>query len=215
MSKGCNNDLCFENIYFSYSDNHNQKKICQNLNLNIKNGIFTSIIGPSGSGKTSLLKMIAGLIGYQKGQITFENKKINKIFRKITLVQQNVALMPWLNVYQNIVLAKKSYRTNFETEAIRVIKDVGLESSTNLFPYQLSGGMLQRVAIARAIAMKPELILADEPTGNLDTENSVMISDILFKYVKEEGSSLIMVTHDPKLANKAKRKIRIKDGKIK
>ena len=83
--------------------------------------------------------MIAGLIGYQEGQIRFENKKINKIFRKITLVQQNVALMPWLNVYQNIVLAKNSYKTNFETEAIRVIKDVGLESYTNLFPYQLSG----------------------------------------------------------------------------
>ena len=82
-------------------------------------------------------------------------------------------------------------------------------------PSQLSGGEQQRVAIARAIAMKPELILADEPTGNLDTENSSMISDILFNYVKDEGSSLIMVTHDPKLANKAKRKIKIKDGTIK
>ena len=79
----------------------------------------------------------------------------------------------------------------------------------------MSGGEQQRVAIARAIAMKPELILADEPTGNLDTENSSLISDILFNYVKEEGSSLIIVTHDLKLANKAKRKIKIKDGKIK
>jgi putative ABC transport system ATP-binding protein len=79
---------------------------------------------------------------------------------------------------------------------------------------QLSGGERQRVAIARAIAMKPDLILADEPTGNLDSKNSVMISNILFKYVKEEGSSLIIVTHNPKLANKAKRKIKIKDGKI-
>ena len=85
----------------------------------------------------------------------------------------------------------------------------------NNLPSQLSGGEQQRVAIARAIAMKPDLILADEPTGNLDTENSLMISDILFKYVKEEGSSLIIVTHDPKLADKSKRKIKIKDGKIK
>ena len=92
---------------------------------------------------------------------------------------------------------------------------VGLSHRVNNLPSQLSGGEQQRVAIARAIAMKPELILADEPTGTLDTENSLMISDILFKYVKEEGSSLIMVTHDPKLANKAKRKIKIKDGKIK
>ena len=92
---------------------------------------------------------------------------------------------------------------------------IGLSGQNKKFPHELSGGEQQRVAIARAIAMKPELILADEPTGNLDTENSIMIANILFKYVKEEGSSLIMVTHDPKLADKAKRKIKIKDGKIK
>ena len=90
----------------------------------------------------------------------------------------------------------------------------GLKNRFNNLPSQLSGGEQQRVAIARAIAMKPKLILADEPTGNLDSENSQMIADILFKYIKEEGSSLIMVTHDLKLANKAKRKIKIKDGKI-
>ena len=90
----------------------------------------------------------------------------------------------------------------------------GLKHRLNNLPSQLSGGEQQRVAIARAIAMKPELILADEPTGNLDSDNSAMIADILFKYVKEEGSSLIMVTHDPKLANRAKRKIKIKDGNI-
>ena len=100
-------------------------------------------------------------------------------------------------------------------KAAEVLEEVGLGDRITHQPTELSGGQQQRVAIARAIAMKPELILADEPTGNLDTENSVMISDILFKYVKEEGSSLIMVTHDPKLANKAKRKIKIKDGKIK
>ena len=90
----------------------------------------------------------------------------------------------------------------------------GLKNRFNNLPSQLSGGEQQRVAIARAIAMKPKLILADERTGNLDSENSQMIADILFKYIKEEKSSLIMVTHDPKLANKAKRKIKIKDGKI-
>ena len=92
--------------------------------------------------------------------------------------------------------------------------EFGLKNRFNNLPSQLSGGEQQRVAIARAIAMKPKLILADEPTGNLDSENSQMIADILFKYIKEEKSSLIMVTHDPKLANKAKRKIKIKDGKI-
>ena len=104
---------------------------------------------------------------------------------------------------------------NPEKEAKSLLDRFGLKHRFNNLPSQLSGGEQQRVAIARAIAMKPDLILADEPTGNLDTENSIMISEILFKYVKEEGSSLIMVTHDPKLADKAKRKIKIKDGKIK
>ena len=90
----------------------------------------------------------------------------------------------------------------------------GLKHRLNNLPSQLSGGEQQRVAIARAIAMKPELILADEPTGNLDSENSLMISKILFNYVREEGSSLIIVTHNAKLANKTDRKIKIKDGKI-
>ena len=95
-----------------------------------------------------------------------------------------------------------------------MLDQFGLKNRFNNLPSQLSGGEQQRVAIARAIAMKPKLILADEPTGNLDSENSQMIADILFNYIKEEKSSLIMVTHDPKLANKAKRKIKIKDGKI-
>ena len=101
-----------------------------------------------------------------------------------------------------------------EKEAKLLLDRFKLSHRFNNLPNQLSGGEQQRVAIARAIAMKPELILADEPTGNLDTENSLMISEILFNYVKEEGSSLIMVTHDPKLANKAKRKIKINDGKL-
>ena len=103
---------------------------------------------------------------------------------------------------------------NPQRQAKEFLDRFGLKNRLNNLPSQLSGGEQQRVAIARAIATKPQLILADEPTGNLDSENSVMISDILFNYVKEEGSSLIMVTHDPKLANKAKRKIKIKDGKI-
>ena len=92
---------------------------------------------------------------------------------------------------------------------------LGLSARINHLPKDLSGGEQQRVAIARAIINEPKIIIADEPTGNLDTENSIMISNILFNYIQEEGSSLIMVTHDPKLANKAKRKIKIKDGKIK
>ena len=117
---------------------------------------------------------------------------------------ENVALTLELNKFKNP-----------ERNAKELLDRFGLKHRLNNLPSQLSGGEQQRVAIARAIAMKPELILADEPTGNLDTENSIMISKILFNYVKEEGSSLIIVTHDSKLANKTDRKIKIKDGKIK
>ncbi|MDC0558636.1 ATP-binding cassette domain-containing protein, partial [Candidatus Pelagibacter ubique] len=115
----------------------------------------------------------------------------------------------------NVALTLELNNLKNPTERAKELLDrFGLKNRFNNLPSQLSGGEQQRVAIARAIAMKPKLILADEPTGNLDSENSQMIADILFKYIKEEKSSLIMVTHDPKLANKAKRKIKIKDGKI-
>ena len=195
MLNDSKNNLCFEKIYFSYNDNQNKKEICNNLNLTIKKGYFTSIIGPSGSGKTSLLKMVSGLINYNEGQITFENKNISEIFHDITLVQQNVALMPWLNVYQNIVLGKNGNSNNFDTEVIKVIKDVGLEGFENLFPYQLSGGMLQRVAIARAVLNKPRLLLLDEPFAALDNLSREIIGTELISIIKKELVTVIMVTH--------------------
>ena len=132
------------------------------------------------------------------------------------MVFQDYALFPNLNVEKNIAFSFNNKKQPDSQKKIKELLDlIGLSGQNKKFPHELSGGEQQRVAIARAIAMKPELILADEPTGNLDTENSIMIANILFKYVKEEGSSLIMVTHDTKLADKAKRKIKIKDGKIK
>ena len=152
---------------------------------------------------STLLKLNKVNLKYQTG------KDIIRVLKDINLTTKkkekiSIALTLELNKFKNP-----------EKEAKILLDRFGLSHRFNNLPSQLSGGEQQRVAIARAIAMKPELILADEPTGNLDTENSLMISDILFNYVKEEGSSLIMVTHDPKLANKAKRKIKIKDGKIK
>ena len=195
MPKDCKYNLCFEKIYFSYNNNQNKKEICNNLNLTIKKGNFTSIIGPSGSGKTSLLKMLSGLINYNEGQITFENRKISEIFHEITLVQQNIALMPWLNVYQNIALGKNSNNKNFHTEITRIIQDVGLEGFTNLFPYQLSGGMLQRVAIARALLFKPRLLLLDEPFAALDNLSREILATELTSIIKKELATVIMVTH--------------------
>ena len=165
-----------------------------------------------------LEKATSGKIFFQNHEITkLSEDEVSKIRRKnIGIIFQSFYLIPNYTAVENVALTLELNKfKNPEKEAKQLLDRFGLSQRFNNLPSQLSGGEQQRVAIARAIAMKPELILADEPTGNLDTENSVMISDILFNYVKEEGSSLIMVTHDPKLANKAKRKIKIKDGKIK
>ena len=165
-----------------------------------------------------LEKATSGKIFFQNHEITkLEEDKVSEIRRKnIGIVFQSFYLIPNYTAVENVALTLELNKfKNSEKEAKTLLDRFGLNHRFNNLPSQLSGGEQQRVAIARAIAMKPELILADEPTGNLDTENSLMISDILFNYVKEEGSSLIMVTHDPKLAKKAKRKIKIKDGKIK
>ena len=143
--------------------------------------------------------------------------QVSKIRKKsIGIIFQSFYLIPNYTAVENVALTLELNKfKNPERNAKELLDRFGLKHRLNNLPSQLSGGEQQRVAIARAIAMKPELILADEPTGNLDTENSIMISKILFNYVKEEGSSLIIVTHDSKLANKTDRKIKIKDGKIK
>ena len=145
------------------------------------------------------------------------DSEVSEVRKKnIGIIFQSFYLIPNYTAVENVSLTLELNKfKNPEKEAKLLLERFGLKHRFNNLPSQLSGGEQQRVAIARAIAMKPELILADEPTGNLDTENSIMIANILFKYVKEEGSSLIMVTHDPKLADKAKRKIKINDGKIK
>ena len=165
-----------------------------------------------------LERATSGKIFFQDQEITkLNDDQISKIRKKsIGIIFQSFYLIPNYTAIENVALTLELNKfKNPEKNAKELLERFGLSHRFNNLPSQLSGGEQQRVAIARAIAMKPELILADEPTGNLDTENSSMISKILFNYVKEEGSSLIMVTHDIKLANKAKRKIKIKDGKIK
>jgi len=168
--------------------------------------------------------LIAGLEKATSGKIFFKDQEISKlnedevaeIRRKdIGIIFQSFYLIPNYTAVENVALTLELNKfKNPEQKAKNLLDRFGLKHRFNNLPSQLSGGEQQRVAIARAIAMKPELILADEPTGNLDSENSTMIADILFNFAKEEGSSLIIVTHDSKLANKAKRKIKIKDGKI-
>ena len=217
--------LKLKKVNLKYQTGKDIIRVLKDINLTAKKKETISIVGESGSGKTSLIMLIGGLGRATSGKIFFQNHEITKLnedevseIRKknIGIIFQSFYLIPNYTAVENIALTLELNKfKNPEREAKHLLERFGLKDRFNNLPGQLSGGEQQRVAIARAIAMKPELILADEPTGNLDTENSSLISDILFNYVKEEGSSLIIVTHDLKLANKAKRKIKIKDGKIK
>ena len=217
--------LKLKKVNLKYQTDKESIKVLKDIDLTTKKKDTISIVGESGSGKTSLIMLIVGLEKATSGKIFFQDQEItalsedevSEIRRKhIGIVFQSFYLIPNYTAVENVALTLELNKLkNPEKQAEELLDRFGLKNRFNNLPSQLSGGEQQRVAIARAIAMKPELILADEPTGNLDTENSLMISDILFKYVKDEGSSLIMVTHDPKLADKAKRKIKIKDGKIK
>jgi len=216
--------LRLKNVNLKYQTGKDLIKVLQGIDLTTKRKETISIVGESGSGKTSLIMLIAGLEKATSGKIFFKDQEISKlnedevaeIRRKdIGIIFQSFYLIPNYTAVENVALTLELNKfKNPEQKAKNLLDRFGLKHRFNNLPSQLSGGEQQRVAIARAIAMKPELILADEPTGNLDSENSTMIADILFNFAKEEGSSLIIVTHDSKLANKAKRKIKIKDGKI-
>ena len=217
--------LKLKKVNLKYQTGKDIIRVLKDIDLTTKKKETISIVGESGSGKTSLIMLIGGLERATSGKIFFQNHEITKLnedevseIRKknIGIIFQSFYLIPNYTAVENIALTLELNKfKNPEREAKHLLERLGLKDRFNNLPGQLSGGEQQRVAIARAIAMKPQLILADAPTGNLDTENSSLISDILFNYVKEEGSALIIVTHDPKLANKAKRKIKIKDGKIK
>jgi putative ABC transport system ATP-binding protein len=211
--------LKLKKINLKYQTGKDSINVLKNIDLNIKKKETVSVVGESGSGKTSLIMLIGGLEKPNSGKIIFQDQEITGLSedevseirkKNIGIIFQSFYLIPNYTAVENVALTLELNNFKNPEKEAKIL----LHRFNNL-PSQLSGGEQQRVAIARAIAMKPELILADEPTGNLDTENSIMIANILFKYVKEEGSSLIMVTHDTKLANKAKRKIKIKDGKIK
>ena len=217
--------LKLKKVNLKYKTGKDNISVLNNINLITKKKETVSIVGESGSGKTSLIMLVGGLERATSGKIFFQDQEITKLnddqvskIRKknIGIIFQSFYLIPNYTAVENVALTLELNKfKNPERNAKELLDRFGLKHRLNNLPSQLSGGEQQRVAIARAIAMKPELILADEPTGNLDTENSIMISKILFNYVKEEGSSLIIVTHDSKLANKTDRKIKIKDGKIK
>ncbi|MBA4374088.1 MAG: ABC transporter ATP-binding protein [Thermodesulfovibrio sp.] len=191
------------------------------IDLDIGKGEFLSIVGPSGSGKSSLLHILGCLDRPSKGTVKFDGQNIEHMSesgldairrRKIGFVFQQFYLMPGLSVFDNVALPKVFIREKIDAEKIAaLIVTVGLQNRMKHFPNQLSGGEMQRVAIARALANNPEVLLADEPTGNLDTENSDKIFKLL-KSLQLRGYTVVMVTHNQELACRADRTILLKDG---
>ena len=180
------------------------------VKLNIKKGETVAIIGPSGSGKSTFLRCIGGLEKVTSGNLELDGK--------CGMVFQNFNLFPHMTCLENISYApvnvKKIKRKDAEEKAKKLLAMVGLSDKEGAYPAQLSGGQKQRVCVARAIANSPEIIFADEPTGNLDSKTSKKIEDLLFGLNKDNGITLIIVTHDESLAQKCDRQIRIQDGQI-
>jgi len=219
-----NSLLSFKDIQLQYQNGSVVTEVIKKISLDILSNEKVAIVGKSGSGKTSLLMLMAGLEKPTDGLITFEEKDITHYkeseltkFRKenIGIVFQSFYLIPSYTTLENVALSLEiNFQKNALLQAEQILVKLGLQDRLHHLPSQLSGGEQQRVAIARAVINKPKLILADEPTGNLDTENSKLISDLLFNMTKEFNCSLCLVTHDKELANQCDRILLIDDGKL-
>jgi putative ABC transport system ATP-binding protein len=216
--------LELQDIHLNYKTESTAVEVIRGVSLKINSNESVAIVGKSGSGKTSLIMLIAGLERPNSGKIIFEGEDISQYSedqladirkRKIGIVFQSFYLIPNYTALENVSLVLEINKVpDAKKKSMELLEQFGLKDRINHFPSQLSGGEQQRVAIARSIVLNPKLILADEPSGNLDSENSKLIMSLLFKYCKQKGSSLVLVTHDQMLAKECDRIIEIKDGKI-
>src|SRR5215510_10177868 len=201
-------------------------EIIRDISFDVPSRQFVAIMGPSGSGKSTLLGLIAGLDEATSGSITIDGVEITSLpedqlaqirGKKIGFVFQSYHLIPTLTAFENVLLPMEfSGESNGggAGRAEHLIESVGLSGRRDHYPVQLSGGEQQRVALARAFMMKPAVLLADEPTGNLDSENGRHVLELLINLNEEEGTTLILVTHDEMLAARAQRRIVLRDGRI-
>ena len=213
-----------ENLIKIYGQDENEVKALDNISLEVEQGEFVAIVGSSGSGKSTLLNMLGGLDKLTSGDVYINNKKLGDmkdeeltIFRRrnIGFIFQNYNLVPILNVYENIVLPIELDGMKIDEEYIdSIINTLGLNQKLTNMPNNLSGGQQQRVAIARAIATKPAIILADEPTGNLDSKTGMDVIGLLKMTSQKFNQTIVMITHNEEIAQLADRIIRIEDGKI-
>ena len=216
--------LELKQITLNYKNYNTSVEVIKGIDLKINSGEKLAVVGKSGSGKTSLIMLMAGLEQPTSGEIIFDQQPISTFNedqladirkKKIGIVFQSFYLIPNYTALENVSLILEiNGIDNSKQKAEELLVQFGLKDRLHHFPTQLSGGEQQRVAIARSMAVKPKLILADEPTGNLDSENSQMISNLLFEYANKNQSSFALVTHDLKFAEKCDRIIKIEDGTI-
>ena len=213
-----------QNLKKYYGSGENRVKALDGVDLEVERGEFLAIVGTSGSGKSTLLHMLGGLDRPTEGKIFVDDKDILRLKddalcvfrrRKIGFVFQSYNLVPVLNVYENIVLPIELDGNTVDKRYVdRVIEALGLQGKLKSLPSQLSGGQQQRVAIARALVAKPTILLADEPTGNLDSRTSQDVLGLLKVTGEKFGQTIIMITHNEEIAQMADRIIRIEDGRI-
>lgn len=213
-----------EDLVKYYGEGENQVRAIDHTSMQVQHGEFVAVVGRSGSGKSTLLHMLGGLDRPDSGKVYIEGRDIFDLKdeqlavfrrRKIGFIFQDYNLMPALNVWENIVLPigldGKKVKKDF---VLDIVKSIGMEERLHAMPNQLSGGQKQRVAIARALAARPAIILADEPTGNLDSYTEMEVISILKNCVSKYGQTLVMITHDETIAQMADRVIVIADGKV-
>lgn len=212
------------NLKKYYGQNPNITKALDGVDFTVEEGEFVAIVGTSGSGKSTLLNMVGGLDNPTSGNVLINGSKLNEmsdeqltLFRRrnIGFIFQNYNLAPILNVYENIVLPVELDGKIVDHEFMeKIVKMLALEDKTKNLPNNLSGGQQQRVAIARALASKPAIVLADEPTGNLDSKTSADVLGLLKMTGQKFHQTIVMITHNPEIAQLADRIVRIEDGKI-
>jgi len=199
-------------------------EVLKNLNLEVQKSDTVAVVGQSGSGKSTLLSLLAGLDRQTSGSLKLHGKELGDLselemtqFRaeNIGIIFQQFYLMPHLTSLENVSLPLEMFGDKeCQEKALKAIEQVGLSDRINHFPHQLSGGESQRVSIARAIVIRPSILLADEPTGNLDNTTSVQVADLIFNLLQNTGMTMLMVTHNNDLANRCSRQMILNNGKF-
>lgn len=213
-----------KNLKKIYGSGENEVHALDGVSISVEEGEFVAIVGTSGSGKSTLLNMLGGLDRPTSGSVIVRGKELMQmkdeqltVFRRrnVGFVFQNYNLLPILNVYENIVYPIEIDGSKVDKEFVRqIIHNLGLERKIKNMPNNLSGGQQQRVAIARALATKPAIILADEPTGNLDSKTSMDVILLMQSISREFNQTILMITHNEEIAQMADRIIRIEDGRV-